>query len=57
MLGSDSLDEAEAEDDLLEKNNNDTQDTLDRVANCVRSVFTSRVLLLLIVCFTQIQRC
>ena len=33
------MDEDNPEDDLLEKNNNDTQpDTLDRVASCVRFV-------------------
>ena len=38
MLGSDNLEDAEPEDDLLEKNNNDTpaQDTLERIASCVR---------------------
>ena len=40
VLGSDSLDEADPEDDLLEKNNNDTQDALDRVASCVRFILT-----------------
>ena len=39
VLGSDSPDEVEPEDNLLEKNNNDTQtqEPLDRVASCVRS--------------------
>ena len=39
VLGSDSLDEVEPEDNLLEKNNNDTQDTLERIASCVRLFF------------------
>ena len=39
VLGSDSLDEVDPEDNLLEKNNNDTQDTLDRIPSCVRFEF------------------
>ena len=36
MLGSESLEDGEEEEELLEKNNNDSQDRLDRVTGCVR---------------------
>ena len=36
VLGSESLEDGEEEEELLEKNNNDSQDRLDRVTGCVR---------------------
>ena len=38
VLGSESLEDGEEEEELLEKNNNDSQDRLDRVTGCVRCV-------------------